>query len=148
MAVAAGNQTGTLAWVKAIQQENEIQDCVSCSDLGLLLQPCQGQNKRPQHWDTPGPGDSRSLCQLTPACVRPLSPTAAHCSVLHTRGREGEFYLHGAVASTGLLLKGCQAPSEDLLLHHTQQLELFPELQALRSSFTCPYKLGETGSFS
>lgn len=127
MAVAAGNQTGILAWVKAIQQETEIQGCIS-SCLELLLQPHQGQNKRGQPWDMPGLGD-RSLGQLTPACVRPLSPQLLTAQCCIPRGREGELYPHGGVASRGLLLEDCQVPSEVLHFHHSQQLELFPELQ-------------------
>lgn len=148
MAVAAGNHTGILAWAKAIQQENEIQDCVSCSGLGLLLQPCQGQNKRWQPWDMPGPGDSRSLCQLTPACGSHCPPQLLTGLCCTPRGREGQLYFHCGVASAGLLLLDCQAPSEDLPLHHTWHLELFPELQTLWGSLACPHKLGESGSFS
>lgn len=68
----------------------------------------------------------QELVPAQPCVCEATVPTAALCCT--RRGREGELYLHGGVASRALLLEHCQVLSEDLLSRHTGQLELFPEL--------------------
>lgn len=111
-----------------------------------LVWDCSSSHARPRaRGDSPGTCQglgTAGACASSPLATVPTALTALCCT---HRGREGELYLCGGVAARGLLLEDCQVPSEDLPLQHTRQLELFPELQALSSSFTAhtnPVNLG------
>lgn len=106
-AVAAGYQTGNLAWVKAIQLKNKIW---VCTRLCFLIWFRTAPPARP------GPEQeaialflrTAGACASSPlACVMPQSPPAAHCSVLRTWGRGGRclppwWWLPGVCVVKGL----------------------------------------------
>lgn len=98
-------------WVKAIQLKNKIQVFTWLHFLIWFRTAPPAVPGLEQEVTALFLGSAGAYASSPLACVRPLFPTAARCSVLHTQGSGGgDLYLHGGGFQGCMLLKDCQAP--------------------------------------
>lgn len=103
------NQTGNLAWVKAVQK-TQTQVCTWLCFLIWFRTAPPAMPGLEQEVTALFLGTAGAYASSPLAAMRPLLPRAAHCSVLPTQGRGRDLYFHGGGFQGCVVLEDCQAP--------------------------------------